>query len=55
MTGYIIVGCGYTGSKVYTNKDKAEKVREMVQENLAFCGSYNTVGIKEIEIDTEEA
>lgn len=55
MTGYIIVGCGYTGSKVYTNKDKAEKIREKIQEDLAFCGIYSTVGIKEIEIDTEEA
>lgn len=55
MTGYIIVGCGYTGSKVYTSKEKAEKVREAVQDNLAFCGSFNTVGIKEIEIVTEEA
>ena len=55
MTGYIIVGRGYTGSKVYTNKNKAEKVREMIQEDLAFCGNHSTVGIKEIEINTEEA
>lgn len=55
MTGYIIVGCGYTGNKVYTSKEKAEKFREKLQENLTFCGIYHAVGIKEIEIVTEEA
>lgn len=55
MTGYIIVSCGYTGNKVYTSKDKAEKFREKLQEDFAFCGIYKTVDIKEIEIDTEEA
>ena len=55
MTGYIITGYCYVSKKVYTSKAKAEMVCEHVQECMALSGSYNTVGVEEIEIDTEEA
>ena len=54
MKGYIITGSEYTAKKVYTNKTKAEKACEKENYAIGCSGSYRTVYVTEIEIDTDE-
>jgi len=54
MKGYIITGSEYTANKVYTSKAKAEKACAEENYCIGCSGSYRTVYVTEIEIDTEE-
>jgi len=54
MKGYIITGCYYTDTKVYTNKEKAEEACKYKNYCIEMGGGRETVHVKEVEIITEE-
>ena len=53
MKGYILAGCYYTATKVYTNKEAADKACEEYNMGEKMGGGRDFVHVVEVEIVTE--
>lgn len=47
---YIITGCDYNTTEVYTNKETAEKEAEKINYGLSMSGSWNKVSVEEVNL-----
>jgi hypothetical protein len=54
MKGYILTGAYYKATKVYVNREMAEKAKEKENYCIGCGGGYNFVDVAEVEIVTEE-
>lgn len=50
---YIITGCDYTPTEVYTNKETAEEVAKRVNYDYDMRGSWNRVRVKEVNLNED--